>query len=97
MELKNYMEDAVAETLREILAKGKAVCSCQRCWLDMMALALNSLPPKYVVRKMGYVYAKSSELTTQFRVDILVAVMKAKELVGGMPRHETKESGTRSL
>lgn len=96
MELKNYMEDAVAETLREILAKDKDICSCQRCWLDMMALALNSLSPKYVVRKTGYVYAKSNELTTQFRVDILVAVMKAKELVSGTPRHDTKGSVARS-
>lgn len=90
MELKNYMEGAVAETLREILDKEKDICSCQRCWLDMMALALNSLPPKYIVRRTGYIYAKSNELTTQFRVDILVAVMKAKELVSSTPRHDTK-------
>lgn len=91
MELKNYMEDPVAETLREILAKEKGICSCERCWLDMMALALNSLSPKYVVRKTGYVYAKSNELTTQFRVDILVAVMKAKALVSSIPRHNSLE------
>lgn len=91
MELKNYMEGAVAETLREILDKEKAICSCQRCWLDMMALALNSLPPKYIVRRTGYIYAKSNELTTQFRVDILVAVMKAKEMVSSTPRHDTKD------
>lgn len=87
MQLKNYMEDAVKEKLEAILPEQKEVCSCPRCKVDITAIALNSLPPRYVVQDIGYVYAKVSELTVQFSVDLTVAVMKGIETVSKHPRH----------
>ena len=48
------MEDVVALLLDELI-KDKDICKCEHCRLDMMAIALNKLPPKYIVtRKVSY-------------------------------------------
>lgn len=44
MEYRNYMEELTAENAEEVLAKYKDICKCQRCKLDIIALALNNLP-----------------------------------------------------
>ena len=88
MQLKNYMEEAVDGTIEEILAHRDDVCTCDRCKLDIKALALNHLPPKYVVTDMGYVYTKVNELENQFKADITVAVTNALKIIRDNPRHE---------
>jgi len=86
--LTNYMEEAVDRTLEEILADRDDICRCERCKMDVKALALNHLPPKYVVTDMGYVYTKVNELESQFKADITVAVTNALKVIRKNPRHE---------
>jgi competence protein ComFB len=85
---KNYMEEVVDSTMDEILARDDGICKCDRCRMDIKALALNHLPPKYVVTDMGYVYTKVNELVSQFRADITVAVTNAMKVVRKNPRHD---------
>ena len=87
MLFRNYMEDAVDATLDEI-QEFKDSCRCDRCRSDIKALALNNLPPKYVVTDKGYVYTKVNELATQFRTDITVAITNAMMVVSKNPRHD---------
>ena len=87
MELLNFMEEVVSRILDELLAEKSEYCDCPRCRLDTMALALNKLPPKYVVTTKGYSYAKTREIETQFRTDILVALTKALQAVKENPSH----------
>ncbi len=84
--LKNYMEDLVIKRTDEIL-KSIDVCKCDKCKLDIIALALNSLPSKYVVSAKGELYAKVSELEQQFDIDVETAIIKAAFLVNENPRH----------
>ncbi|MDD3438559.1 MAG: late competence development ComFB family protein [Clostridiaceae bacterium] len=84
--LKNYMEDLVIKRTDEIL-KSMDVCKCDKCKLDIIALALNSLPSKYVVSAKGELYAKVSELEQQFDIDVGTAIIKAAFLVNENPRH----------
>ena len=84
--LKNYMEDLVSKRTDEIL-KSMDVCKCDKCKLDIIALALNSLPSKYVVSAKGELYAKVSELEQQFDIDVETAIIKAAFLVNENPRH----------
>ncbi|HPW40469.1 MAG TPA: late competence development ComFB family protein [Bacillota bacterium] len=84
--LKNYMEDLVIKRTDEIL-KSMDVCKCDKCKLDIIALALNSLPSKYVVSAKGELYAKVSELEQQFDIDVETAIIKAAFLVNENPRH----------
>lgn len=88
MLFKNYMEEVVESTLDQILAHRDDVCACERCRLDIKALALNHLPPKYVVTDMGYVYTKVNELESQFKADVTVAVTNALKIVRKKPRHD---------
>ncbi|HOH89167.1 MAG TPA: late competence development ComFB family protein, partial [Bacillota bacterium] len=62
-------------------------CKCDKCRLDIIALALNSLPSKYVVSAKGELYAKVSELEQQFDIDVGTAIIKAAFLVNENPRH----------
>lgn len=87
MQFKNYMEEAVERTIEEILARRDDVCKCDRCKMDIKALALNHLPPKYVVTDRGYVYTKVNELESQFKADMTVAVTNALKVVRDNPRH----------
>lgn len=87
MLLRNYMEEVVDSTMQEILEHRDDVCKCDRCMMDIKALALNHLPAKYVVTDMGYVYTKIQELESQFKTDIAVAVTNALKIVRKNPRH----------
>ncbi|MDN5346490.1 MAG: competence protein ComFB [Clostridia bacterium] len=87
--LKNYMEDCVWELLDKVLEQDPAACRCPACRYDMVALALNNLPPRYVVREKGEVYSKASMLEIQHRADIYTALTKALAIVKQNPRHES--------
>lgn len=93
MQIRNIMEDAVERSLKDVLANRARygvgdVCTCERCQLDIIALALNRLPPRYVVSEKGEVYARALGLNTnQYEIDILHAILVAIKLVGLQPRH----------
>ena len=90
-EIRNYMEDCVDDTLQNMLKNtvfATETCMCDYCKLDIKAIALNSLPQKYVVTRKGELYAKISSLQNQFEVDIIAAVTKASVIVGRNPRHD---------
>ncbi len=86
MQLKNYMEDAVDQMMDKVL-KDLDVCKCDRCRMDIKALALNNLPPKYVVSEEGELYVKTNELVRQFEVDIIKAITMAAIKVNNNKRH----------
>ena len=86
LDIRNYMEDCVDGMIVPIL-KAVSSCTCDECLLDIKAIALNSLPPKYVVTKKGQLYTKLSALQQQFDVDIIAAVTKAAIIVSRNPRH----------
>lgn len=81
------MEDAVTYKTNDIL-KTMDICKCEKCKLDIVAIALNDLPPKYVVSQMGELFAKVNELTQQFEVDIESAIVKAATQVANNPKHD---------
>lgn len=86
-EISNYMEILVEQELDSMIEK-MGVCKCERCRLDIKALALNSLSPKYIVTGNGKLYTKISLLQQQFEVDVLSAITKAILVVKEHPRHE---------
>lgn len=88
MELKNCMEDIVWQSLDEMLSTREDICKCKKCRYDIMALALNFLPPRYVVTDAGETFAKVDSLEQQFSVDVLTAITNAMIIVGTRPRHD---------
>ena len=86
MELHNYMEDVVLNNLNLLLEK-EDMCKCEKCKLDIMALALNKLPSKYVVTQRGRIYTKLAEIELQFKADVVRELTKAIEVVKKKPQH----------
>lgn len=73
--------------LDEVLSKYPKICQCDVCKHDIVAIALNNLPPKYVVREQGELYSKINSLDTQYRVDVITALTRAIMIVKDHPRH----------
>lgn len=87
MPLKNYMEDAVFQVLDSIISNRPEVCQCKRCRLDIAAITLNNLTPKYVVTEEGEIYAKTQKLHHQFEADVIPSILAAIDKVAKNPRH----------
>lgn len=86
MALVNMMERFVDIKLEQILQNCNC-CKCDSCKEDMMAIALNYLPPKYVSTNKGELFTRVDSLVQQNSVDIDIAIIKAIEIVSKRPRH----------
>jgi len=85
--LVNVMEILVKETIEDILKGHKEFCACERCRFDIAAIALNNLPPSYVVTEEGEVMLRANLLKQQVRVDLIRAITEAIQVVGKNPHH----------
>jgi len=88
MELRNLVEDEVFYLVEKILNEDESLCKCEKCKLDIAAIALNNLKPKYTVTEKGYVFSKTYRLKPQFNTDILTEIIKAAEIVRNNSRHK---------
>ena len=86
MILKNYMEEIVFNLIDDVL-KDIDVCKCEKCKMDIIAIALNNLPAKYVVTKKGELYSKLNLFRLQAEVDVVMAITKAAMMVKERPQH----------
>jgi len=87
---KNLMEELVLKFYDKVISDLN-VCKCERCKADIIAIALNRLPPRYYVTKEGEMYLKLKELEIQFEVDIVAALAAAAFIVNNKPRHEERD------
>ena len=82
----NILEEIVKNEALEIMRKMN-MCMCDKCINDVIAFALNSLPPRYVVSQKTSLYVKIAAYEKQYSADILAAVTKACIQVKNIPRH----------
>ncbi|MDX9916832.1 MAG: late competence development ComFB family protein [Gudongella sp.] len=87
MELHNNMEDLVIRQVDLAMSRTEGICKCDKCRKDVTAIALNNLPPKYIVTDLGDVYTRLKEMETQYVVDVVREVTKALEIVSKNPMH----------
>lgn len=85
--VKNYMELLVADYLDEALGKAgdKALTKIHDSpdmQAEVIAEALNHIPPFYVTCKEGEVYGFSTGAVPQNKADIMVEIAKAIEVIG---------------
>ena len=85
-QLRNYNEKWVLNYLERHIDSFET-CECDDCKLDIMAIALNKLPPQYVVTEKGAIFASVNEMSQQRMVDLATAVTEAVMLVKSRPRH----------
>ncbi|MGP1407079.1 late competence development ComFB family protein [Selenomonas sp.] len=87
MPIKNTMEEFVKHNLDTILRMYPDCCSCDKCREDIMALALNHLPPKYVSTDKGDLFARISSMDPVDKAFISQEIAKAIQIVHEVPRH----------
>lgn len=87
-DLLNYTEIMIDNNIESVLEKYTDICKCEKCRLDIKAIALNSLLPRYVVTQIGQIYKKLDELDDQMKVDVIRALTYAVEKVKCSPRHD---------
>jgi len=84
MGLINVTETTLFEQLKKIMDK-RDICKCERCRLDIAAIALNNLPPNYVVTTEGEVVRA---ISPQLKIDVQRELENAIALVAKRPHHE---------
>ncbi|MCL2051881.1 MAG: late competence development ComFB family protein [Lachnospiraceae bacterium] len=84
--LRNFNEEWVRSYLDRNISSFD-VCECEDCRLDIMALALNKLPPQYVVTEKGAIFASVNEMSHQRMVDLATAITEAIMVVKNRPSH----------
>jgi competence protein ComFB len=85
--VENANLDRVAYYIDKILAEEGKYCRCNRCRMDVTALALNTLPPHYFVNPG---HSQFQDLGSPW-ILIEVAVHEAMEKVLRSPHHEAAE------
>ena len=88
--LVNVTEDVVLSLVDQVI-KDESVCTCEKCRMDVIAMTLNALPPRYVVTEMGDTIETFRSSVMQKRVDIYQAMLAAVRQVQKLPRHEPGE------
>jgi competence protein ComFB len=90
-ELKNYTETVVYQALQEYIQKNPISCTCERCQADIMAMALNRLPPKYYVSLKGEILTQWESIALPDRVRVMADVVRAAQQVSSSPSHSLEE------
>ncbi len=88
--LHNYTETAVLQLLDSILdnyqKKNGPICTCERCREDIMAIALNNLPARYIVTETGKIITQVSFEQIGGKAQVAAQILKAIEIVHSNPR-----------
>lgn len=83
MAVVNTMESRVLDKLDEVLERFSC-CRCDRCKKDIVALALNKLPPQYMVLAEGQ---PEPDTDPQTNAQVVTAMIQAVIKVRANPRH----------
>lgn len=85
--LVNILEEIMYLEAPKIMAEFN-MCNCERCFTDVLALALNNIPPKYVVTHKGALFAKIASYGNQYKTDVLASLTNACNVVKNSPSHK---------
>lgn len=81
----NFNEIITMKIMREVLAADDSFCHCNVCTEDAYALAMNSLPSRYIQVTSEEKYTHSKNFIDD--VTVRESVMKAMEKVRAEPNH----------
>ena len=84
--LRNFTEDAVRLFMDRYFEQSEC-CHCESCRLDVTAIMLNSLKPKYVVTDKGALFAQLDDFDPQYKIDLITIMNQAIKIVSNGPRH----------
>lgn len=82
----NLTEYLVRENALVMMGK-LDMCQCDTCYLDVLALTLNSLPNKFITTNAGKQHLQLDIYKKQYETDIVSALARACVRVKSSPRH----------
>jgi competence protein ComFB len=82
----NIMEGIVRDRLDHLLENFDC-CKCEICKDDMMALALNSVPTKYVTSHKGELFGRTDTMNQSHATGLDIIVVKCINKVARTPNH----------
>lgn len=84
----NVTETLVKDLFANAFLQNRSLkCNCTQCQDDILAMALNQLPTRYVATDKGEAYVKAQYFNPQLQSDVLRELEFAAENVGLRPRH----------
>ncbi|ODA41296.1 late competence development ComFB family protein [Desulfosporosinus sp. BG] len=86
-ELNNHTKIVVYQSLQDYLQNNKISCSCERCKADIMAFALNRLPPRYYVSSRGEIMTQWESHALPDQARVMAEVVRAAQHVIASPSH----------
>jgi len=84
--LVNIVEELVRAKVDSAI-KTIDMCGCDRCRLNACAIALNSLPARYVTTTKGTLLALLAANNLEYQTAVQVEVIKALNVVKECPMH----------
>jgi hypothetical protein len=85
----NVMDLLVDKNIEKYM-KLCGLCQCPRCVIDVKAVALNNLPPVYVVMREGEVSPRLSVYAGRYQTAVTAQLLRACQTVMDNPRHEAR-------
>ena len=79
---------ALVEEKADKYMKMFGMCTCKRCRIDVIAMALSNLPAKYVVVKGSDINPRLSYYESKYSAAVITSVMSACKKVLEKPHHE---------
>lgn len=86
--LVNVMEQVVEEKAVDLMRRDGNICMCEKCVLDVIAITLNKLPSRYTT---DFTPSLIDFNYQTYKVQLMVAVFDAIDLVKASPRHDEAE------
>jgi len=93
MPIVNMTEVLARQILKDPELQKLLPCHCDQCLDDVLAMALNHLPPRYATTDEGQLYVQVEYLRPQLRSDILRELTQAALRVSSHPHHPGSGSG----
>lgn len=87
----NVMQALVEEKVDKCMAEAN-MCTCPRCRIDVMALALSQLPSKYVVMHANDTLPMLTVYANRYAAAVTSQLMAACQRVKENPRHHEHET-----
>ena len=84
---QNYIEKMVRDALKGAYERDKDLCTCDKCYQDIMTLTLNNLPPMYVSSDVGHIMTMYNLTKDQLQAQVTVELQKAIEQIKKHPKH----------
>lgn len=81
---------ALVEDKADKYIKMFGMCSCSRCRIDVIALSLSNLPPKYVVAKPHELIPRLSMYEQKYNAAVVAQVISSCKKVMDRPHHQRK-------